>query len=68
MLLHVMEQLNVPKKQTVLVGDSTNDINGGHNAGIRVCAAAMVWGIGRRWPLASGLVYERPEELLELFI
>ena len=28
MLLHVMEQLNVSKEQTVLVGDSTNDING----------------------------------------
>ena len=46
MLLHVMEQLNVPKEQTVLVGDSTNDINGGHNAGIRVCAVG--YGMGNR--------------------
>jgi len=69
MLLHVMEQLNVPKEQTVLVGDSTNDINGGHNAGIRVCAVG--YGMGNRAKMEAcrpDWFIERPEELMELFI
>ena len=32
MLLHLLEQVKVPKERAILVGDSTNDINGGHNA------------------------------------
>jgi phosphoglycolate phosphatase len=69
MLLHVMEQLNVPKERAVLVGDSTNDINGGHNAGIRVCAVG--YGMGNREKMAAcqpDWFIERPEELMELFI
>jgi phosphoglycolate phosphatase len=69
MLLHVMEQLNVPKERTVLVGDSTNDINGGHNAGIRVCAVG--YGMGNREKMAAcqpDWFIERPEELTELFV
>ena len=46
MLLHIMERLNVPRERAVLVGDSTNDINGGHNAGIRGCAVG--YGLGPR--------------------
>ena len=69
MLLHVMEQLNVSKEQTVLVGDSTNDINGGHNAGIRVCAVG--YGMGNRAKMEAcqpDWFIERPEQLMELFI
>ena len=69
MLLHVMEQLKVPKERTVLVGDSTNDINGGHNAGIRVCAAG--YGMGNREKMAAcrpDWFIERPEDLMELFV
>jgi phosphoglycolate phosphatase len=69
MLLHVMEQLDVPKERTVLVGDSTNDINGGHNAGIRVCAAG--YGMGNRAKMAAckpDWFIEQPEQLMELFI
>jgi phosphoglycolate phosphatase len=68
MLWHVMERLNVPKERTVLVGDSTNDINGGHNAGIRVCAVG--YGMGNREKMAAcqpDWFIERPEELRELF-
>jgi phosphoglycolate phosphatase len=68
MLLHVMERLNVPKDRTVLVGDSTNDINGGHNAGIRVCAVG--YGMGNREKMAAckpDWFIERPEELMEIF-
>ena len=69
MLLHVMERLNVPKERTVLIGDSTNDINGGHNAGIRVCAVG--YGMGNRAKMEAcrpDWFIERPEELMELFI
>ena len=69
MLVHVMEQLGVQKDRTVLIGDSTNDINGGHNAGIRVCAVG--YGMGNRQKMAAcqpDWFIERPEELMELFI
>ncbi len=68
MLLHVMEQLQVPKERTVLVGDSTNDINGGHNACIRVCAVG--YGMGNREKMAAcrpEWFIERPEQLMEIF-
>lgn len=69
MLLHIMEQLNVSKDRAVLVGDSTNDINGGHNAGIRVCAVG--YGMGNREKMAAckpDWFIERPEELMEIFV
>jgi phosphoglycolate phosphatase len=68
MLLHIMERLNVLPARTVLVGDSTNDINGGHNAGIRVCAVG--YGMGNRGKMAAcqpDWFIERPEELMEIF-
>jgi phosphoglycolate phosphatase len=68
MLLHVMEMLGASKERTVLIGDSTNDINGGHNAGIRVCAVG--YGMGNREKMAAcqpDWFIERPEELMELF-
>jgi len=68
MLLHVIERLKVPKERTVLVGDSTNDINGGHNAGIRVCAVG--YGMGNREKMTAcqpEWFIERPEELMEIF-
>lgn len=68
MLLKVMEELKIDKDRTVLIGDSTNDINGGHNAGIRVCAVG--YGMGNRAKMAAcqpEWFIERPEELTELF-
>ncbi len=68
MLVKVMEALNVGRERTVLVGDSTNDINGGHNAGIRVCAVG--YGMGNREKMAAcgpDWFIEKPEELMELF-
>ena len=68
MLVHIMERLNVPRERTVLVGDSTNDINGGHNAGIRVCAVG--YGMGNRERMAAcqpDWFIERPEDLMEIF-
>jgi phosphoglycolate phosphatase len=68
MLLKILEALNVPKDRAVLIGDSTNDINGGHNAGIRVCAVG--YGMGNRERMKAcqpEWFIERPEELIELF-
>jgi phosphoglycolate phosphatase len=53
----------------VLIGDSTNDINGGHNAGIRVCAVG--YGMGNREKMAAcnpDWFIERPEDMIGLFV
>jgi phosphoglycolate phosphatase len=63
-----MQILNVHKDRTVLVGDSMNDITGGHNAGIRVCAVG--YGMGNRERMAAcqpDWFIETPEDLMELF-
>ena len=68
MLLHLMEKLNIPKERTILIGDSTNDINGGHRAGIKVCAVG--YGMGNREKMAlcePDWFIEHPEELIDLF-
>ena len=68
MLLHILDHLQVDKDRAVLVGDSTNDINGGHNAGIRVCAVG--YGMGNRERMRAcgpDWFIERPEELMEIF-
>ncbi len=68
MLLKIMEALKVTKYRTVLIGDSTNDIKGGHNAGIRVCAVG--YGMGNREKMAAcqpDWFIEKPEELMEVF-
>jgi len=68
MLLHIMEKVGAAKERTVLVGDSTNDINGGHNAGIRVCAVG--YGMGNRAKMEAcqpDWFIEKPEQLMEIF-
>jgi phosphoglycolate phosphatase len=68
MLHKIMEELSVERDRTVLIGDSTNDIEGGHNAGIRVCAVG--YGMGNRAKMAAcnpDWFIEQPEDLLELF-
>lgn len=68
MLLHIMEKMGVSKERTVLVGDSTNDINGGHNAGIRVCAVG--YGMGNRAKMEAcqpDWFIQKPEQLMEIF-
>lgn len=69
MLVHLMEKIGVSKERTVLVGDSTNDINGGHNAGIRVCAVG--YGMGNRAKMEAcqpDWFIEKPEQLMEMFV
>lgn len=69
MILHILEKIGAPKERTVLVGDSTNDINGGHNAGIRVCAVG--YGMGNRAKMEAcqpDWFIEKPEQLMEIFV
>jgi phosphoglycolate phosphatase len=69
MLIHILETLNVRPERAVLVGDSTNDINGGHNAGIKVCAVG--YGMGNREKMLAcrpDWFIEKPEELMGLFV
>jgi phosphoglycolate phosphatase len=68
MLVKIMETLKVDPDRTDLIGDSTNDINGGHNAGIRVCAVG--YGMGNREKMAAcnpDWFIEKPEDLIRLF-
>jgi phosphoglycolate phosphatase len=68
MLLKILEALHVEKDRAVLIGDSTNDINAGHNAGIKVCAVG--YGMGNRERMAAcrpDWFIEKPEQLIELF-
>jgi phosphoglycolate phosphatase len=68
MLHKIMEELQVNQDRTVLIGDSTNDISGGHNAGIKVCAVG--YGMGNREKMAAcrpDWFIEKPEELMRLF-
>lgn len=68
MLHKIMDELKVEKDRTILVGDSTNDINGGHNAGIKVCAVG--YGMGNRAKMAAcnpDWFIEQPEELTRIF-
>jgi phosphoglycolate phosphatase len=68
MIHSVVERAGVKPDRAVLIGDSTNDINAGHNAGIRVCAVG--YGMGNRQKMAAcgpDWFIERPEELVELF-
>jgi phosphoglycolate phosphatase len=60
--------LKVGPDRTVLIGDSTNDIKGGHSAGVRVCAVG--YGMGNRERMLAcrpDWFIERPEDLIELF-
>jgi len=68
MLLKVLAELRVAPERAVLIGDSTNDIVGGHNAGITVCAVG--YGMGDREKMAAcnpDWFIEHPEDLIGLF-
>ena len=68
MLLRILDALKVSRDHAVLIGDSTNDITGGHNAGIKVCAVG--YGMGNREKMAAckpDWFIEKPEDLIGLF-
>jgi len=69
MLVKILDELKVERDRAVLIGDSTNDINGGHNAGIKVCAVG--YGMGNREKMAAchpDWFIEQPEDLIRLFV
>ncbi len=69
MLLKILDELKVERDRAVLIGDSTNDITGGHNAGIKVCAVG--YGMGNREKMAAcrpDWFIEQPEDLIGLFV
>lgn len=64
----ILDALKVSRDRAVLIGDSTNDITGGHNAGIKVCAVG--YGMGNREKMAAcnpDWFIEKPEDLIGLF-
>lgn len=68
MLMKILDELKVERDRAVLIGDSTNDITGGHNAGIKVCAVG--YGMGDREKMAAcnpDWFIEQPEDLIGLF-
>lgn len=68
MLLKILDVFNIRPDRAVLIGDSTNDIVGGHNAGIKVCAVG--YGMGNREKMAAcrpDWFIEQPEDLIGLF-
>jgi phosphoglycolate phosphatase len=68
MIVHILDTLGVSKDRAVLIGDSTNDINGGHRAGIKVCAVG--YGMGNREKMNAcnpDWFIETPQELMDLF-
>src|SRR2546427_8996945 len=59
MFLKILGQLKVEKERAVLIGDSTNDINGGANARIKGCAVGdRVGQRGKKAVLQAEWVFE----------
>lgn len=62
-----IELLNVDPAESIMVGDTFNDMEAGRNAGIRI--GAVLWGFGQTERLLSyhpDFVFKHPGELLEL--
>lgn len=68
MLLRALEGLGVDPSDTVMIGDSTNDVRAAQAAGIRACAVG--YGYGNREKVAAlrpDFYCESPKDLLGLF-
>lgn len=68
MLHRALEELGVDPSETVMIGDSTNDIRAAQAAGIRACAVG--YGYGNRGKVAAlhpDFYCEYPKDLLGLF-
>ena len=68
MLHRVLELLGVDPTETVMIGDSTNDVRAAQAAGVKACAVG--YGYGNRekvLELKPDFYCERPEDLLRLF-
>ena len=68
MLQRALEGLGVDPSETVMIGDSTNDVRAAQAAGIRACAVG--YGYGNRdkvTALHPEFFCENPQDLLGLF-
>jgi phosphoglycolate phosphatase len=68
MLLRALEGLGVDPSETVMIGDSTNDVRAAQAAGIRACAVG--YGYGNRDKVVAlhpDFYCECPKDLLDLF-
>jgi len=68
MLLRTLEVLGASPSQTIMIGDSTNDVRAAQAAGIRACAVG--YGYGTREKVAAlfpDFFCENPHDLLNLF-
>ena len=68
MLFRILDHVGIAPEQTVLVGDSTNDVRAAKAAGIRACAVGYGYGSQEK-VLALGPDYycENPQDLLTVF-
>lgn len=68
MLLRILSNLEISPECTVLIGDSTNDVQAAKAAGIRSCAVGYGYGDREKvTALAPDFYCEEPEELISLF-
>ena len=67
MLLKVLDQLNIPPHQALMIGDSTNDIHAAKAAGVNICAVGYGYGNAEKVKALDPNFYcETPQELLQL--
>ena len=69
MLLKVLDKLAVPPAQTMMVGDSTNDVRAARAAGVKACAVG--YGYGHREKviaLAPDYYCEKPKDLINIIV
>ena len=69
MLLRVLEKLNVSPEQTLMVGDSTNDVRAAQAIGVKACAVG--YGYGNREKvkaLKPDFYCEQPTDLRNLLV
>ncbi len=68
MLLRVLDQLQIPAHQAMMVGDSTNDVRAAQAIGVQTCAVG--YGYGNREKVSAlkpDFYCEQPQHLLDLF-
>ena len=66
MLFRILDHVGIAPEQTVLVGDSTNDVRAAKAAGIRACAVGYGYGSQEK-VLALDYYCENPQDLLTVF-
>jgi HAD superfamily hydrolase (TIGR01549 family) len=67
-ILHILEQLNAVSERTVIIGDTSNDIEAGKAAGIHTCAVTFGYrSVEEITPFRPEFMVSSVEELKGLF-